>query len=502
MSERWSAWRVALAVFALLLSGEPAAHEDTHADLVLQGQLDRRDHQTYRELPFDVPDGIARITIDFDYSGRENKTVVDLGLIGPGEFTARDGFRGWSGGNKRSFTVSAWDATPSYLPGVLPAGRWKLLLGIPNLREGGTSHYTARIHMQRDAVPDRPAAALRSGAGWYRGDLHMHSGHSDGQCVAQSGTKTPCPLFLTVQAAAQRGLDFVALTDHNTVSHLPELRALQPYFDRTLLIPGMEVTTFQGHANAFGVYAPVDFRVGSATVPDWNAVLKALEQRKVPVSINHPALPSDERCMGCGWTPDGGVDLSRVTMVEAVNGGDADTPVSGIGFWQKQLNAGHRLTGVGGSDNHDASLQEARFGASRIGAPTTVVHARELSLPAILDGLRAGQVFVDVQGTGDRLLELNARLGSQQAAMGGTLSGRAGDEIAFELRVHRVEGGRVQVLVDGEPTDLIAQPAVASDDQHYDFRWRADGGRHWLRVDVRDRAGHLALVGNPIYINF
>jgi len=30
--------------------------------------------------------------------------------------------------------------------------------------------------------------------------------------------------------------------------------------------------------------------------------------------------------------------------------------------------------------------------------------------------------------------------------------------------------------------------------------WRADGKRHWLRVDVRDDASHLALIGSPIYL--
>lgn len=498
------------AALILVLACETAtatATDTAAADLTIEGRIDGRDNRSYRELPFQVPDGVARITVEFDYDGREHKTTIDLGLIGPGDFLGRDGFRGWSGGNKRVFTVSAADATPSYPAGALPAGEWKVLLGIPNIRADQRAGYVARIHFGRADAPDALPAAiagkpLRSGPGWYRGDLHMHSGHSDGSCASQAGARVPCPLFLTAQAASKQGLDFVAVTEHNTVSHLSALRELQPYFDRLLLMPGIEITTFQGHANVFGTYAPVDFRVGSAAVPDWDSVLRALEQRGAPVSINHPIRPSDERCMGCGWTPMPAADLSRVSMVEAVNGGDADTPGSGIAFWQRELNAGHRLTGIGGSDNHDAPTEaEETFGASRIGRPTTVVHARELSMPAILEGLRGGNVFVDVRGSKDRALELSARHGDLQVAMGGELRLRAGDEAKLSLVVRNVAGGRVEILVDGVAAPLIGQPTINEAEQRFDFRWRSDGTRHWLRVDVRDAQGRLLLMGNPVYFN-
>ena len=58
------------------------------------------DRQTYIELPFDVSEGITRVTIESSYTERDKHTTIDLGWF--------DGerFRGWSGGNKASFTVS------------------------------------------------------------------------------------------------------------------------------------------------------------------------------------------------------------------------------------------------------------------------------------------------------------------------------------------------------------------------------------------------------------
>ena len=508
----WSHLRLAaLAVLMLSLSAMPARAADSDSDtasqrapdLLLRGELDGRDHQHYRTVPFTVPDGTTRITVQFEYSGREEKTTIDLGLLGPGEFASADGFRGWSGGNKSLFTVATTDATPSYLSGPIRPGQWSLLLGIPNIRSGSHSRFLARIWFgQQDEPfwqPQVLAPPLRDGAGWYRGDLHMHDAHSDGSCKSQAGAKVPCPLFLTVQAASTRGLDFIALTDHNTASQANPIRELQPYFDRLLLIPGREITTFSGHANLFGSAAPLDFRVAGDR--SWNDVLHDAQRLQAVVSINHPIRPSDERCMGCGWTPTPTADPALLQAVEVVNGMDADTPYSGIGFWQALLNQGHRLTAIGGSDNHDAGKTVSDIGGGSIGSPTTVVHARELSMPAILQGLRAGHAFVDVQGSRDRLLEFSARAGAASAQMGDAIVAAAGQVVEFEVHVGNAAGAQVDVIVDAAPQPLIAAPAVAKASQRLGFSWRSDGKPHWLRVDVRGPDGKLMLVGNPIYVN-
>ena len=177
----------------------------------------------------------------------------------------------------------------------------------------------------------------------------MHTAHSDGQCASQSGQKVPCPVFLTVEAAVRRGLDFIAITDHNATSQYDAMRELQPYFDKVLLIPGREITTFDGHMNIFGTTSYLDFRVGSQGVPDTSTLLRNAGKLGALVSINHPEAPTGELCMGCGWTPKHPVDMKLITAVEAVNGGSELEGTYGISFWDKQLNGGHRLTGVGSS---------------------------------------------------------------------------------------------------------------------------------------------------------
>jgi hypothetical protein len=462
---------------------QPAAKPN----LVLRRTIRFADFHRILSLPFQVPEGTKRISMKFTYSRQEERTALDFGLLGP------SGFRGWSGGDKEGFTLSLSDATPAYLPGPIEPGAWTLMLGVPNIRRDVTSEFAAEVYFDRSSGDERndPLVTLhlRPGPAWYRGDLHMHTAHSDGFCKSRRGQKVSCPLFLTVEAAAARGLDFIAVTDHNTQSHYDAERELQPYFDNILLLPGRELTTYQGHANVFGTTSFVDFRA------DVNSMLRQVASLDAIISINHPSAQSGENCMGCGWTPVTPVDYHLVEAVEAVNGPDADGK-SGVAFWEGLLNQGYHLTGIGGSDNHDAQIPLP--GPGSIGYPTTVVQARDLSTASILDGLRAGHVFIDTEGTRDRLLEYSASAGGRTAAMGDTLSVPADGSIRIAVHVMHVKGSHLELIADGSKQSA-GNTEIQQDDQRTTLELSAQ--RKWVRIDVCTPEGHRQLIGNPIYLD-
>jgi hypothetical protein len=490
-----------LAALAACLAFAVAARAaERPADLVLTGTLTGKDHQTYHEAPFKVPAGTARLTVAFDYTGRDQRSVIDLGLRDPQRF------RGWSGGNKARVTIEESWATPSYLPGPLPSGGWKLVLGAPNIRKTGQAAYTARIWFEpaTAAFAGFVPAPVKSGLGWYRGDLHMHTAHSDGSCLSRRGVKAPCPVFKTLEAAAARGLDFIAVSDHNDVAQDEALGELAPYFDDLLLIPAREVTTFYGHANLFGPTGPIDFQIGTARVPNFGKLMDQVEAAHGLLSINHPGLPSGEACMGCGWTMKD-VDYGRITGVEVVNGGGLilpgapEGPLSGLPFWEARLNAGFRITAVGGSDNHEATLAPDK--PSAVGLPTTVVHATELSQTAVLEAIRRGHAFVDVWGSHDRLLEVTAMAGSQRAEMGDILAVGAGTRVSLSVHVAGAPAGAALSLAgDGAGLARLGDPKIPPGEGRLGFDLTADGAAHWLRVDVRSAEGRLLIIGNPIYL--
>ncbi len=491
--------RSTLALTACLsLCAAPAL---ANPDVVLKGHLTGTANQTYVELPFAVPAGVNRVTVTFKYTGRENKTAIDLGLYDP------NGFRGWSGGNKAAFTVAEADATPSYLPGHIVAGTWKLILGVPNIRPTETSDYEADISFGHpgdsvagSAFTDAP---LKAGPGWYRGDFHSHSAHSDGSCDSLGGQKVPCPVFLTLQAAKARGLDFIVLSDHNATSQYDAERELQPYFDTLLLIPGREITTFHGHANVFGTTEFVPFRLGTPEVPDMKAMIATVHAKGALISINHPTAPSGEACMGCGWTAP--VDFSQVDAIEAVNGGSVhgqggrvEGPVDGTPFWQARLNEGFHLTAIGGSDNHDATGAPAQ--RSVVGQPTTVIHADNLSQAALFDGIKKGRVFIDMGVGADRVLDLTATFEKKSAVMGETLAVPARADVLVEAEVDGVPGTQLEVIVDG----AAQSSSIPVTGPHARINFHVTpgaSGAQWVRVNIRDKDGNIQMLSNPIYFN-
>src|ERR1022692_2893519 len=155
--------------------------------------------------------------------------------------------RGWSCGARQAFVITAEDATPGYRPVDLEPGPWEVVIGIYRLPLDGIEFsLTAEVASGRGQLmperrpepppplSDRPARRelpARPGHRWLAGDLHTHTVHSDGaQTVPE-----------LARFAALQGLDFLAITDHNTVSHHAELPAAAARYGITL-VPGQEIT--------------------------------------------------------------------------------------------------------------------------------------------------------------------------------------------------------------------------------------------------------------------
>lgn len=328
----------------------------------------------YQYVPIDVgPDGF---TVTLAY-GR-GAGVLDLGLFDP----AGD-FRGYSGGARDTFTVTPGWATPGYLPGDIPAGQWSVMLGLHRVPADGlpweitVSAPPAPSEPALPPVPQKPGRTDLPGVGdlrWLAGDLHAHTVHSDGS------------LSIAELAAlgASSGLDFLAVTDHNTTSHHPHLAGTGRRYGITLL-PGQEVTTDRGHANAFGDIGWVDFR---RPATEWDRGL---------LSINHP-LAAD-----CAWRQ----PLTRKPrLAEVWHSGWWDrtwgAPLAWLLAWDPAT------VPVGGSDFHNPSHGD------RLGRPTTWVLAASPEPGDVLEALAAGRTAISESPDGPLLL----RAGDEFLAIG------------------------------------------------------------------------------------
>ncbi|GGQ26712.1 hypothetical protein BKA00_002645 [Actinomadura coerulea] len=324
--------------------------------------LEDRLEQGLRELPFEVPPGTASVTVELSFDGG----VIDLGCHGP------DGFRGWSGGARRRFTIGADWATPGYLPGELEPGPWHVWLGLHRIPPDGVPYEVTVTTSGRSPKrpdepppprperPSRPELPAPEGMRWLAGDLHSHTVHSDGTLTVH---ELAC-------LAASRGLDYLAVTDHNTVSHHSELPAAAAHAG-ILLLPGQEVTTDLGHANVFGDTGWIDFRGPSA---DWAASAAA---RGGLMSINHP-LSGD-----CAWRrPLPAEHRPRFAEIWHSSWWDRrwGAPLAWAQVWRPR-----GVVPLGGSDFHDPAQTK------NLGEPVTWVLAEGQD---VLGGLAAGRTAV------------------------------------------------------------------------------------------------------------
>jgi len=160
-------------------------------------------------------------------------------------------------------------------------------------------------------------------------DLHVHSHHSPDSTLT---------IQAIVETLAERGLNGFALTDHNSVSGHAELAEWQAKFPALLLVPGVEVSTREGHLLAYGVAEVPPVGRPVADTIDW-VVLHG----GVPV-LSHPYRLSH----GVGRSV---VESAPVNTIEVVNGHNSPRTNRRAAAAASR----RRLGATGGSDVHELS---------------------------------------------------------------------------------------------------------------------------------------------------
>ena len=466
----------------------------------------------YVYVPFAVPRRAVRVAVSYAYERAGGENTIDIGVFdarSTGSDTDPRGFRGWSGGRRSEFFISRDEATPGYLPGELPAGTWRVILGLYKVapagvdvslkieieteegRPGGGAPSPRRAELSSAApaiAPDDPGGARRlappaqevagQNLSWWRGDLHMHTVHSDGDWTVPG----------LVSAARDTGLDFISVTDHNTSSHHAEIGRAGLGSRRPLVLRGEEITTYGGHTNAWGLPpgAWVDFRVRPGDSARMSGVAARAHRYGALISVNHPFAS----CGGCAWSYEGA--LRDFDAVEVWNGEWDETDESALKMWDGLLRRGLRLTAVASSDSHRPQ--------NPIGRPTTYVAAGELSEASLLAAIRRGRVYLTAGPYRPAVsFEAGARDGKR------TPGSIPGDEIRlgapgtlrfFVTVRYAPPGATVSLISDGR---VIRNVPGSSDgkQRQIEIECERDG---YYRLEVRDRAGAMLALTNPIYV--
>lgn len=430
-------------------------------------------------IEFDVPAGIKEIEIAHDDLSNEN--ILDWGLV-----DEKGGFRGWGGGNSENAVVGEQAASRSYLAGPIAAGKWKVVVGKALIKQKPAS-YSVKVTL-RDA-PTLPAQArtpysapapLSTETRWYAGDFHVHS--------LESGDAKP-PLDDIATFAKSRGLDFVLVSDHNTVSQLDFYADAQKKHSDFLFLPGVEFTTYWGHANGIGSTQYVDDKT---ELPPHSilAAAKAFHGQGALFSINHPTLTLGDACIGCGWEHQ--LDAAEIDAVEIGTGKFGILTDSAVTFWDDLCAKGRHLAAIGGSDDHKAGVGETPT-QSPIGSPTTMVYAKALSVQAILDAVKNARTVVKLEGPDDPMVELVssvAPIGDTVSADASELSATITGGIGYTARFVKNGKPEPEVEVDSDPFVMkLGATAPATGQNRYRVEVLEGGGRRTVTSHLWLEAG-------------
>jgi hypothetical protein len=467
-----------VATYAAVQGVAPAA-AGTSRTLRFAGRFTGVDTPDWHYLPVRVPRGVRAIEVGYDYESTNtgagfSLNVIDIGIFDPSGHGLGDaaGFRGWSGGARKRFRISPSGATPGYLAGPITRGVWQVILGpVAIVPPGVEWSVTVTLHFGRPGRrfrPQPPPRAVRgTGPGWYRGDLHLHTVHSDGR-------RTQAELARAARAA---GLDFIGSSEHNTSSAgLTWGRHVKPG-DPLLVLCGEEVTTRNGHWLAMGLPAGawVDwrYRAEDAQLARFTKRVRGLGGLAIAC---HPWVPIP----ATKW--DFGYDYAAMDAVEIWNGPWTLDDQVGVEHWHSMLVAGRFVPVVGNSDAHNDS--------QTVGEAQTVVRASALSSAAVVRALRLGRSWLAESSQVG--LTFEASLAGTTVSCGDRLAAGPADLVDVVLDVSGAPGCVAQVI---SPTGPLAGAVTTGGSARVQVQVPA-GVTPFVRAEVRRLDG--APVVNPL----
>lgn len=344
-------------------------------------------------------------------------------------------------------------------------------------------------------APAAPAAPAAEGRRWLKGSTHVHAKPS-------GDSSTPIPAVIAWYEA--HGYDFIALTDHNQVSELPDgastfgdVAVRNP--DKGLIVlAGIELThnpavcapppplpdgKCRVHVNAIGVTARPEGKLewadrkSSLRLDQYGRAVITARELGGLIQINHPQWH---------WGMNAGLltELGRrgALLVEVANaqftawndggGAAAGTFPSVEALWDAALVAGVAMWGVGSDDAHSYDSR----GVYPAGGAWISVYAQR-SPRAILDAIAAGAFYASTGVAlsfagrrGDALVvEVDAEASAAAAGQGAPPAGA--HRIVFienGKRVEEVSGQRAQRSI---PARGYVRAVVL----------REDGARAWVQ---------------------
>ena len=469
-------------------------------------------HQSHLSYRFNVPANCAILKIYFEYdplwekNPKTMRRALDLAGLYQDKVEENAGFRNlitvslndpenFRGAHhyfntQQEMILSASEASLGFIAGEIQAGQWELILschGIFSDEIQATLKIEAWLSKPAEPflcpfaqarpdlkVKDRPFIGSQDLVD-YRLELHAHTTHSDAQQSTQE----------LLQAADQLSLDWLAITDHNTISALQEAKHLPQDSYRVKLLVGMELTTFYGHFLIYGPQAKVCRDWTRVTWDNFNHYLQTLVEEGLMVTIAHPFDVGNPYCTGCRFD----YPLADYRYVDNIEVWNEANPVGrakneqAYQHWLQLLKAGLEINATAGRDWHRSNPTDQV-------AITHVMAPKEAQAAQILQALSLGRSYISLQPELSFTVNQHYQLGDRVPQIF--------DQWQVDIALSDLPKQAQRIELWSEDQCLLTESIAGSNGYHGQFTLPMADHR-LLRLEVLDSANQLLLFTNPIY---
>ncbi len=292
---------------------------------------------------------------------------------------------------------------------------------------------------------------------WFKGNLHAHTLNSDGDSTPEE----------VVRWYREHGYDFLVLTDHNFLTGVDGLNAVQGAPGKFLVVKGEEVTSAVDskpiHVNGFDVDRLVDPPQAGTVVEMLQGMVDAIRGARGVPSINHPNF---------GWAITAGelAAVQRTKLFEVYNGHPLVNNLGGGGVpgleevWDRLLSSGRMLYGIAVDDAHHFKRPWDRT-ASTPGHGWVYVQAPALEPRALVEALERGAFY---SSTGVELAVVEAT------------------SVAVRVEVKPATASKYRIQFIGRDGRVLRE--VAHSSATYEFK----GDEGYVRAKVLESNGAVA----------
>ncbi|MFZ5967192.1 MAG: CehA/McbA family metallohydrolase [Bacillota bacterium] len=451
-----------------------------------EGLLSIRDKKKYFQFPFEVKKGVTKIIAKLLYN-KEPGNILYLQLHDYRRFRGIGKPIPNQRKNHLEIMLTPFAASNGGIFGKLPGGRWLAEIDCADIIKLCKYQLIVEVYYEPIAYKGTGAKGIKlkedilcKEKKWYRGDLHIHSIESDGTESVQS----------IMQRAKQAQLDFIAITDHNTNSGWQYIRRSKDL----LFLPSIEISTYDGHANAIGVEDWIDWRLGfrNRCIQD---IIDDTHKQQGLFIINHPK--SIDMKGRISWLIEE-VDYRQVDAIEIWNApwyikGNVGN-ILARALWTELLNQGYKIAGVAGSDLHTFDHHDKRLG--RI---LNYVYSEKLSQNALLRAIKEGRLFLTL---GPKL-HLCAIYKGKEFMIGDTICQEDVQTIQFYVSGEGIaKNTELRIMKNGNI--IYTMEIINEDNIDFSFENLIEGDS-WYRAELHhkrkmEEVDSLLAITNPIYI--